>query len=582
MRSRMAHLSGHVLIAGVLTALVLLVGRLVYINTHDRPSLVARAVRQQTSVVPLMPRRGLIVDCRGRIISGTLVRKSVFADPQALTNKDTAIGTIANILGIAPQEVGSDLLDAGDRRFLVIRRGVDEEQAELIKNTATYGLGVFNEPYRVYPMNTLGSALIGFVSPDGGGVSGLEYQCDTWLRGESGLKTIVRDARRKAFWLADGGYRPARDGFHVVLTIDSEIQAVTERELGVAIDKYKAESGVAIVMNPNTGAVLAMANMPAFDPNNYGDFSTVRYRNRAITDPYEPGSTFKPFIAVGALQEKVVSLGEVFNCEHGEWTDGARTLRDHHPYDYLSFEEVIIKSSNIGMAKIGKRMGNEQLNHYVRLFGFGQKTGLDILGEDPGIVRPFSRWNSFTTTSIPMGQEIGVTPIQMARAFSALSNGGRLITPYVIKAVMDADGRVVSDFTPTQPTETIMPAQSIATMKDKILTQVVNIGSGTAAKLSNYQVFGKTGTAQIAKKNGRGYEPNAYVSSFIAGAPARNPQLVVFVAVRRPNKSIGYYGGKVAAPVVSQILRHALAYLEVPPDPVNEDITTAAAESTTD
>ncbi|MFQ5428940.1 MAG: peptidoglycan D,D-transpeptidase FtsI family protein [Phycisphaerae bacterium] len=577
LRSRFSQLTGHWLIGTVLAVLLLLVGRLVYINTYNRPVLLSRAQKQHRSDVPIKARRGLIVDRVGRILSGTMLRKSVFADPQVLPDKRHAAETVARVLDLDFGEIAPDLLAAGDRRFFVIRRGVTEEQARRISAEGIYGLGVFSEPYRTYPMHTLAAALIGFVAPDGRGISGLEHQCDAWLRGENGVKTIIRDAGRKAFWLADRGYRPARDGFHVVLTIDAEIQATVERSLSAAVARFRAAGGVAVVMDPVTGAVLAMANVPGFDPNDYTDSSSERYRNRTITDPFEPGSTFKPFIAAGALAEGVVRYGEVFDCERGVWRDGSRTLRDHHPYDFLTFEEIIIRSSNIGMGKLGKRLGNALIYKYVKAFGFGEKTGIDLEAEDPGILRPLPRWNDFSTTSIPMGQEIAVTPLQLTRAFCVFANGGRLVRPYVIRAVMDAEGRVVSDLTPPPAAGQALPADLVNEMKDRILCEVVNQSHSGSAKLADYQVFGKTGTAQIARKGGGGYEPNAYVSSFVGGAPAHAPRLVAFVAVRRPDKSVGYYGATVAAPVVREILGESLAYLQVPPDRMAPREWTASA-----
>lgn len=565
----MSNLAGHTLVATLLFALVALVGRLVYINAYHGPRLMARAERQQRSVIPIQARRGWIVDCVGRIISGTTLRKSVFADPHVIPDKQNAADVLSQILGVDAGEIVPDLMHAGDRRFFVIRRGVSDAQAEAVEAAGVYGLGTFTEPARSYPMGALAAQLIGFVAPDGVGVSGLEHQCDAWLRGESGMKTIVRDARRKAFWLAEGGYRPARDGLHVVLTIDTEIQANVERALGEAVERFRAESGMAVVMQPHTGAVLALANVPVFDPNQYRDFGSERYRNRVITDPFEPGSTFKPFIASAAMHEGVVRLGEVFDCENGSWTHGDRTLRDHHAYGFLTFEEVLIKSSNIGMGKIGQRLGNHRLYQYVKAFGFGEKTGIGLDGESSGIVRPLSVWGPFTTTSIPMGQEIGVTGIQLCRAYCAFANGGRLVTPYVLRAIMDADGRVVTDLTPPQADIQVLPEKIVNTMKDKILVNVVNLSSKKGAKLSNYQVFGKTGTAQIARSGGKGkgFEAGAYVSSFVGGAPAHDPQLVVLVAIRKPDKRIAYYGADVAAPVAGEILKHALPYLQVPPDP---------------
>jgi cell division protein FtsI/penicillin-binding protein 2 len=576
LRSRLSTFGAQTLIAFVLVAMAGLVGRLVYINAYQGPRLLARAERQQRSIVPLKHRRGLIVDCRGRIIAGTLLRKSVFADPMVLPDKEAAAQSAAQILGVNVAEIAPDLLSASKERFMVLAHGVTEEQAEQIKHADIHGLGLFEEPYRTYPMDDVAAQLIGFVSPDGAGVSGLEYQCESWLRGDNGLKTIVRDARRKAFWLADGGYRPPRDGLHVVLTIDSDLQATVERELAKAVEQFKAQSAVGIVMHPGSGAILAMANVPGFNPNRYQDYGADRYRNRAITDPYEPGSTFKPFVAAAALAEKVVRLGEVFDCERGAWADGSRVLHDHHPYGALSFEQVLIKSSNIGMAKIGKRLGNKRIHTYLKAMGFGSKSGVDLVGEDPGMLLPLNRWTSFSTTSLPIGQEISVTPLQMARAFCVFANGGLLVKPYIVRAVMAPDGRVVTDFSNSEPQERVLPETIANTMKNKILRAVVESGTGSKCRLARYDVFGKTGTAQIARKGGGGYLKDAYVSSFVAAAPSRDPQLVVIVTVTKPTKSIGYYGGTVAAPVAREILSHALAYLQVPPDRADAQVLSSS------
>ena len=565
---RAANRAGKIVIGTVMVALTALVGRLVYINAKNGHTLLAQAARQQKSVVPLKARRGLIVDSQGRIIAGTILRQSVFADPKVIPDKDAAAKQVAEILGVDAREIHEDLVAAGDRRFFVLQRGITDEQADRIRQSGVYGLGVFDEPARTYPMNSLAASIVGFVSPDGAGVSGLEHQCDEWLAGENGVKEIIRDAGRKAFWLADGGYRPSRDGLHLVLTLDAEIQLAAEREIEAACKKYEAESGVAVVMHAKSGAILALVNYPGFDPNHYADYSPERYRNRALTDPAEPGSTFKPFIVAGALTEKVVSLEDTFYCEKGVWQDGKRLLHDHHPYGMLSLEDVVVKSSNIGMAKIGKKMGARMLFEYVTAFGFGQRTGIDLAGEDPGIVRPFSKWNDFSVTSIPMGQEIACTPIQAARSFAVFANGGLLVQPHIIRAVLAADGQVVSDFSDPPALGRVIPEEIADLMKRQILTSVVRRGTGTGAALTSHQVFGKTGTAQIARKGGGGYEKNAYVGGFVGAAPMNDPQLVVYVAIRRPNRSKGYYGGTVAAPAAREIFAHALAYLQVPGEKV--------------
>jgi len=309
-----------------------------------------------------------------------------------------------------------------------------------------------------------------------------------------------------------------------------------------------------------------MANAPGFDPNHFQDYaagSQWRYGNRAITDPIEPGSTFKPYIASWALMEKVTHLGDIINCENGAWRDGKRLLHDHKPYGDLSFEDVVAKSSNIGMAKLGKRLGNKRLRAALKAFGFGEKTGIDLAGESAGIITAPHAWTSFSTTSVPMGHEISVTPLQLARAFCAFANGGMLVQPHVLRAVLSSDGGVVQEYHAPPPRRAI--PESIATiMKNEILTGVVNHGTGSQAALTRYQVFGKTGTAQIPRLGSTGYVPDAYVGSFIGAAPREEPRLVVLVCITRPLKSIGYYGGTVAAPAARQILAESLAYLQVP------------------
>ncbi len=567
-RLKSSYVAGQLLMSLLLTALVALVGRLVYINTNQGARLLSRAYEQQRARVPIPARRGLIVDCNGRILAGSALQKSVFADPLIIPDKQAAAVEVGRILDLPAVELGQDLIAAGKHRFFVIRNRISEEQAETLRRSRVTGVGVFEEPYRTYPLGSLASQVLGFASSDGHGLAGIENQCDEWLRGETGVKTIVCDAARRAFWLADEGYQPPRDGYHVVLTIDAVIQATAERELRSAVAKYRAESGVAIVMDPRNGAILALANLPDFDPNHYQDYagdSKWRLRNRAVTDPVEPGSTFKSFIAAWALQEKVTHLGDIIDCEGGAWVDGKRVLHDHRAYTNLSFEDVLAKSSNIGMGKLGKRLGNKRLRAALKAFGFGEKTGVDIAGESPGIVPAPHEWTSFSTTSVPMGHEISVTPLQVIRAFCAFANGGMLVQPHVIRAVVASDGGIVQEF--REPPKRRAISKALAdTMKNQILSGVVNHGTGSGAALTKYQVFGKTGTAQIPKPNSPGYIPDAYMGSFIGAAPCDDPRLVVLVCITRPQKSLGYYGGTVAAPAAREILAASLAYLQVPPE----------------
>lgn len=560
--------SGTVLLGLLIVAFLALGGRLVYIHVHDGARLTAYAAHQQRSTIPLPGRRGMIVDARGRIMAGTRLRTAVYADPKIINDKAEAARRVAEILGRPAGDLETDLLGAGDRRFFVLARDVTDDQAEALHKADLYGIGTFEEPYRVYPMHQVGAAVVGFAAADGHGVAGAEHQLEPWLAAKLGFKTVVRDARRRAFWLSGNGYQPPHDGLTAVLTIDSVIQERAEQLLAETVEKYQAESAVAVVMRPGTGEVLAMANVPGFDPQEYPDYAPSRYRNRVLTDPTEPGSIFKPFVAAGALTDNLVRLEEVFDCHRGLLVDGARVLRDHNPYGLLSVQDIMVKSSNIGMALIGKRMGNQRIFKFVSAFGFGRKTGIDLQGEDEGILLPLHRWTSFSTTSLPMGQEIAVTPIQIARAFSALANGGRLVRPRVVRAIMEGEDRIVRDFADDTPAPRVISEAIAAKIKDQMLVDVVLRGTGVNAALTDYQVFGKTGTAQIAKHGGGGYEPKAYVSSFVGGAPACAPQLVVLVSVMRPKASIAYYGGTVAAPAAGELLGFSLAYLGVPPDNV--------------
>lgn len=555
------------ILALLIAAFVVSFGRLAYIHAQHGPQLDRIAQRQHRSVIPIPARRGSIADARGRILAGTRLRPGVFADPKVIEDKQQAARIVADVVGQPLEEVLADVTGDENRRFVILSRDLTDEQAARIRDADIHGVGLFDEPYRVYPMTTNAAALIGFVAPDGHGVSGLEHQYESWLRGQDGFKTVVRDAGRRAFWLSGAGYQPPRDGLNLVLTIDAVIQEHAERAIARAVEQYQAESAVAVVMRPGNGDILAIVNHPGFDPQNFRDYAPSRYRNRAVADAHEPGSIFKPYVAAAALCERVVRLDEMIDCHNGLWRDGARRLHDHVPHGLLSFTDVVVKSSNIGMAQIGKRLGNTRLHRYITAFGFGSRTGVDLEGETSGIVQPLHRWNDFSTTSLPMGHEIAATPLQLVRGFAALANGGRLVTPRVVRAIVDDAGRVIREFESDEPPPRILPESIAATVKDRMLTDVVLRGTGRNAALAEYQVFGKTGTAQVPLKDRPGYEPRAYYSSFIAGAPAEAPQVVVLVSICKPNASIGYLGGRVAAPVVGEILGHTLAYLNVPPSP---------------
>ena len=321
-------------------------------------------------------------------------------------------------------------------------------------------------------------------------------------------------------------------------------------------------------MNPGTGEILAMANHPSFDPAQYDQADPYAVRNRMLTDPYEPGSTFKCFVATAALQAGVVRPDERIFCHNGFVVIRGRRLHDHHPFATLTFQEIVIRSSNIGMAILGERMGNQRLHEAVRRFGFGERTGISLPGEAPGRVYPLNLWSNWSATSIPIGYEILVTPLQLVTAFSAIANGGLLMKPRIVRYTCAPDRTVVHDMSDPVIVRRVMSKETSRFMRHQVLREVVKspLGTGKRARIPGYRVFGKTGTAKKRDPDGPGYSNRLYVGSFIGAAPLENPRIVAMVLIDEPDKSIGYYGGTVAAPAVRQILARSLGYLNVPPD----------------
>ncbi|MCH8964149.1 MAG: penicillin-binding protein 2 [Planctomycetes bacterium] len=320
-----------------------------------------------------------------------------------------------------------------------------------------------------------------------------------------------------------------------------------------------------IVMSPRDGDVIAMAGYPTFDPNYHSESPSAHKRNRCLTDPVEPGSCFKPLIMSAALSEGVARLDETVDCGSGVWFFGSRRMRDTHANGKLTFEDVLVKSSNIGMGHIGTRLGNKALYEYVRAYGFGARTGISLPGESAGILAPLRKWSSYSKTSIPIGQELAVTPIQLATAFAALVNGGTLRPPRLVRMVLDSAGKQTTPDHQPRPPRQVVPREVADAVAKQALVRMVN-ESPHDIKLAKYQVLGKTGTAQVPYRNRRGYEPDAYIGSFLGAAPAHDPVVSVIVMIRKPKRSLGYYGGKVAGPAVREIIQKTLAYWDIPPD----------------
>lgn len=524
--------------------------------------------RQHTTTIHLPARRGDIYDCRNRRLAGSIEVPSIFADPAMIKDVEGTAAKLQQAIDVPAEEIATILTARKDKRFAWIHRRVTEEQAEKVKSLRIDGIGIQREPFRSYPMGPLAAHVLGFVGADQHGLAALELQYNAKLQGTDGYKICTKDAAGRILSLVPNGYQPARDGCNITLTIDSFIQSIAEKCLQDAVDQYQGQSGVAIVMEPGTGQVLALACCPTFDPNRYRDAPESALTNRALVGPFEPGSIFKPLVMSAAVQEGYVRPGEIIYCHDGTYITGSRRLRDAHPYGNLTLEQVIGKSSNIGMAIIGERMGNPLMWHYLSQFGLGAKTGIDLPGEDVGILLPLKKWTRFSTDSIPMGQEVAVTPLQMLTAFNAIINGGTLVQPTVTRAITtpDPDGQLLLDHRQPKTVRKVLEPAVADYMTNVMLKGVINEGTGTKAKLARWQVVGKTGTAQIARRGGGGYEPDAYVSSFICGGPSKNPRVSVAVIMFRPNKRIAYYGSTVSAPAAGKILGAALDYLNVPDD----------------
>ncbi|HNQ23362.1 MAG TPA: penicillin-binding protein 2 [Phycisphaerae bacterium] len=541
--------------------------RLTYINTVLRPKLLQQAQRQQHGATAIPARRGMIFDAQGRVLAASRQQPDVFIDPARVEDIDALAAQLGPLLNIPAAQIVEQVRQRPESRFIVVARGVEAVDAEAVEALRHPGVGLAERSARTYPLGSSAVHVLGFVGADGHGLEGIELTLDEHLSGRDGRRATIRDARRRPLWRAEEGSSPPVDGGHIVLTIDAEIQRLTEEQLDQTARKYSAESGVAIVVSPKTGAVLALASWPEFDPHHPQAVPPEHRRNRALTDPTEAGSTFKSFVVSGALAGGFVSTTEEINCHWGTYHVGRRLITDVHGYGKMTVQGIICKSSNIGMVQIAQRMTREALYNTIRGFGFGEATGIELPGEAPGQVYPLSKWTSYSATSLAMGYEVSVTPLQLVMAYAALANDGVLLRPRLVRALLGPDGRVVQSFDTPEVAGQAIPREWARYVCRELLAGVVTPeGSGRQAQIPGYRVLGKTGTAKLPYPNHRGYEPGAYLSSFVGAAPVSDPEAVVLMMVRKPRASEAYYGGTVAAPAVGEVLKGVLAYLEIPPD----------------
>jgi cell division protein FtsI (penicillin-binding protein 3)/stage V sporulation protein D (sporulation-specific penicillin-binding protein) len=519
--------------------------------------------------------RGPILDVHGQTLAGNDPVRTVVADDFVLTRPEEAASLLAAPLDLDEAAL-LEKLHSG-RRYIVLKKDVPEATAMLVANRLAVrsirGISFEQGAVRIYPNGPMASHVVGFINVDHEGVQGIERQEDQYLRGHDGFRYTQRDRSGKELVENRAEEHAPRPGCSVRLTIDLNLQNIVETELDSACAQFKPKKAIVILMRPQTGEILAMANRPNFDPNDVrtkpASYITAHegdMKNCAIADMMEPGSTFKIVTAAAALDRGIVHPDTVIFCENGAYSWGGRVLHDHHPYGDLTVEDVLVKSSNIGAAKLAMELGEQRFYGYIRGFGFGERTGVALPGEIQGLVYPPNRWSKLSITHIPMGQEVAVTPLQTVAALSAIANGGHLMMPQIVKDITDDKGQVIASFPPVEIRQ-VVSGEAARQVTTALKGVVSPRGTAVLAKVSGFAVAGKTGTAEKIDPKG-GYLPGKYIVSFCGFLPADNPAFVGLVmlddAVTKPDQD---YGGTVAAPIFSRIGEKAARYLNLVPQP---------------
>lgn len=536
--------------------------RVVYLQVFRGPELAHRAERQHEKAVAVEAERGTIYDRNGRILAADLTVPSLYAVPPLIDNPQSIARELAAVLRVPATPLARRL--AEDRGFVWLERRVDPAVARAVEELGAEGVRLLPEPRRMYPRKALLSHVLGFAGTDHEGLEGLERFYDRELRGEKGWLIYERDGAGHRLFPKGLQYVAPSRGRDLILTIDEVIQHISERELDAAMAESGAESGSLIVMDPWDGGILALAVRPTFNPNDVDYSSPAQWRNRAITDAFEPGSTFKLVTAVAALEAGLVRPNEIIDCENGRWVMPGGVLHDHEPLGRVPFTDVITKSSNIGTAKIALRLGEERLARAIAAFGFGRKTGIDLGGEAPGRVPPVARWSKRSAATIAIGQELMATPLQLVAAYAAVANGGRLVRPHLVVRVEGSDGRGGAGLSEDASGPRVMSERTAAVMTRLLEGVVEPGGTGALAAIEGVRVAGKTGTAeQVDPETGR-YSFDREVTSFVGFAPSRAPAVVVAVVLENPRGRT--WGGTVAGPVFARVTAATLRYLSAPRD----------------
>jgi cell division protein FtsI (penicillin-binding protein 3) len=514
--------------------------------------------KQHLKEMIVLPKRGTIFDRAGEPLALSLEGKSVYARPRRIKEPKRVAPGLAQALGADSADIAQKL--ASEKSFVWLKRQVSPKEAERVEALSVDGVGVYVEPNRYYPQGQLAAQIVGFVGRDSQGLEGVELRYDGYLRGESGSSVVERDALGRRVLVQGVETLQIPPGSDLQLTIDTSIQHLAERELEATATKYRAKAGVAIVVDPFTGEILALANYPYFNPNNFTRQSSNQWRNRAVTDSFEPGSTFKTILAAAALEEGVVGKEDLFYCENGKYAYAGKIIHDTHEHGWLPFAKIIQYSSNIGVTKVAEKLGKERYSKYIEKFGFGQPTGVDLPGEAVGLIRRPDKWAAIDLATHAYGQGISVTPMQLVMGYGAVANGGILMRPFVVRRATGPDGRVLWENQPHVVRRAI--SESTARTLTSILKGVADEGgTGVLASVEGFEVAGKTGTAQKAE---HGVYTKKRVASFVGFVPADEPRLVMAVILDEPEASV--YGGTVAAPAFRNIAAATLQRLAVAPD----------------
>lgn len=538
---------------------LLLIYRLFNIQVAEGSVLRELARKEHIFSYAIDGKRGTIYDRNLKKLAVNIESKSLFAIPYKIEQPIQTAQLLSSRLGLNYQDLENQLTK--EKYFVWIARKLSQQKYDELQNLQLEGFDYITENKRYYPKESLASNIMGFVGIDNQGLEGLELYFDKQLKSETGLVIMERDASGAKIPLSIEKVEPSKNGLSIALTIDEVIQYITEEALDKAFQEYRPKSAVAIVVSPKTGEILSIAVRPTYNVNNFQSFSEDCRRNKAITDNYEPGSTFKIFTIATALENGYTSLSEHFNCKGWIKYQGT-VIRDIDPHGYQDLTDVVKNSCNVGVIEVGTRIDEAVFEESLRNFGFGSMTGIDLPGESAGFLRPVKQWSKLSIASLSIGQEISVTPLQLIMGVSAIANNGVLMKPLIIRKVLDEDENVIEEFLPIIVRQTVS-ADTAQTMS-KILEQVVADGTGSRAKVKGYSVAGKTGTSQKFDFSLGRYSNEKFTSWFVGYTPAENAEIAILVMLDEPKGS--YYGGTVAAPVFQEIASKVLPYLSIPPN----------------